>query len=171
MVELILFLFLQHKAKKPIKYRHFAITAILLTGLTLGPLIGAIIEFGPVEASRQRFPAYEEWGLVSLGNFVEHLDFLSIYQWLSGAFIRISLLIFIIKELFPGEKSKKWFIPAVVVMIVALTLVPISDITYTQLLDSVILPAIVYFFLGISVFMALFIPLLKKWRSSNVVQK
>ena len=47
----------------------------ILVGLTLGPLIGAITEFGPNEATKQRYPAYEEWGLVTIGRYIEHLDF------------------------------------------------------------------------------------------------
>ena len=65
----------------------------ILMGLTMGPTIGAITEFGPIEAAKQRYPAYEEWGLGSIGRFIEHFDFLSIYQWLTGAFIRVGLLV------------------------------------------------------------------------------
>ena len=81
MVELLLLLFLQHKVPQPIRYKHLAVAGILLTGLTIGPLIGAITEFGPVEASKQRFPPYEEWGIASLGKFIEHIDF---YLFISG---------------------------------------------------------------------------------------
>src|SRR5690625_7312620 len=93
-VELIILLFLQYRFESPFRYWHFLIIAFILTGLTLGPLVGAIVEFGPVEAASQRYPAYEEWGLARLGKYVEHVDYLSIYQWLSGAFIRITLILF-----------------------------------------------------------------------------
>ncbi|MDN4525974.1 GerAB/ArcD/ProY family transporter [Fictibacillus fluitans] len=86
MVELFLLILLQHKVAHPLKFKHLALLAFLLWGLTVGPLIGSVVEFGLLEGSRQRFPAYEEWGLATLGKFVEHVDFLSIYQWLAGTF-------------------------------------------------------------------------------------
>lgn len=61
-IELFLFLFIQHKVKGQIRFRHYITMTLILTGLTLGPLIGSITEFGPTEAAKQLFPAYEEWG-------------------------------------------------------------------------------------------------------------
>nr|WP_275582034.1 endospore germination permease [Bacillus ectoiniformans] len=107
MIELFIFVLLQHKVNAPLNFRHFLAIIVVLTGLTLGPLVGAIIEFGPIEASRQRYPPYEEWGLVRFGNFIEHLDFLSIYQWLAGGFIRISLLLLLIKEALPVKTESR----------------------------------------------------------------
>ena len=155
MVELMLLLFLQHKAETPIRFRHFVIASIILTLLTVGPLIGAVIEFGPVEASKQRFPPYEEWGLASLGNFIEHVDFLSIYQWLSGAFIRIALLLLLIREYLPFKHKQKWYLLIILAAITAITLLPISDFQFTEILSRIILPFTVWFFLGLSVFLGL----------------
>ncbi|CRK82678.1 GerAB/ArcD/ProY family transporter [Neobacillus massiliamazoniensis] len=170
MVELILFIFLQHKTEDPFRFRHFAVTAILLTVLTLGPLIGAIVEFGPTEASKQRFPPYEEWGLLSLGNYVEHVDFLSVYQWLSGTFIRISLFVYVSKEIIPVEKSQRWLLISILVAIVIMALVPISDFKYSEILKFVILPATVWFVLALSIFLGFLVAILKKrWRSTDVV--
>lgn len=56
---------------------------IVLVGLTLGPLMGAIAIFGPFEAARMRFPAYEEWRLVTFGHFLEHIDFFPYINGLS----------------------------------------------------------------------------------------
>ncbi len=72
-------LFLQHQIKGRIRWYHFTIILIILMGLTMGPLIGAITEFGPSEAAKQRYPAYEEWGLVTIGRYIEHLDFFSLF--------------------------------------------------------------------------------------------
>ncbi|MBO0587488.1 endospore germination permease [Sporosarcina sp. E16_8] len=106
-VEILLFLFIQHKVKSRFKWYHFAIMLFILMGLTIGPTMGAITEFGPVEAAKQRYPAYEEWGLGSIGEFIEHFDFLSIYQWLSGAFIRVGLLLFIAADLLNMNGDRK----------------------------------------------------------------
>lgn len=106
-MELLLLLFLQHHVKDEIKLRHWVIMLLLLTGLTLGPLIGAITEFGPHEAAKQSYPAYEEWGLATIGRFVEHIDFFSIYQWLTGTFIRAGIFLYIIVDLCKMTEQKK----------------------------------------------------------------
>jgi spore germination protein (amino acid permease) len=170
MVELVLFIFLQHKTEAPIRFRHLAVTAILLTGLMLEPLIGAIVEFGPTEASKQRFPPYEEWGILSLGNFVEHVDLIAVYQWLSGTFIRISLFVYVSKEIIPFNKSQRWFLFSIIAAIVTMALVPISDFQYSEILNFVILPASVWFVLALSIFLGFLVAILKKrWRSTDVV--
>ncbi|WP_342512872.1 endospore germination permease [Sporosarcina sp. FSL K6-1522] len=106
-VELLLVLFLQHQIKGRIRWYHFAVMVFILMGLTIGPLNGAVMEFGPDEAAKQRFPAYEEWGLAAIGRFVEHLDFLSIYQWLTGAFIRMGLILFVVAEILKMTGNRK----------------------------------------------------------------
>lgn len=128
-VEILLFLFLQHKIKTRIRWFHLMIILLIITGLTMGPLIGAIVEFGPDEAAKQRYPAYEEWGLVTIGRFIEHLDFLSIYQWLTGAFIRIGLLLFIVADIFnmTGKPKRIWRIIAPGFFFICLSLFMIDD--------------------------------------------
>lgn len=108
--ELFLLLFLQHHFKQKMKWYHLTIMLFILMGLTMGPLMGAITAFGPEEAAKQRYPAYEEWGLVTIGRFIEHIDFLSIYQWLTGAFIRVGLLLFIAADILniTGKRKKIW---------------------------------------------------------------
>ena len=156
LAEIFIFLLLQHKIDAPLRFRHYATIIIILTVLTTGPLIGAIVEFGPIEAAKQRFPAYEEWGLVSLGSFIEHLDFLSIYQWLSGAFIRISLILILIKELLPMEMERKKNVTLIFISLViaGLVLIPITDFTFSKWLTSIALPSSFWFF---SVFTILFV--------------
>lgn len=153
MVEIFFFLLLQHKVNAPLRFRHFFISTIILTGLTIGPLMGAIIEFGPTEAARQRFPPYEEWGLVSLGKFIEHVDFLSIYQWLSGVFIRISLLLLMIKEVLPteNESKKKWILLCVLFFVGAMVLAPFTDFQFNDWLKLYILPGTFWFFFSLSI--------------------
>jgi len=160
MTELIIFLLFQHQLKSDLKYRHIVINTFILIGLTLGPLIGAIIEFGPVEASYQRFPAYEEWALVRVGKFVEHVDYLSIYQWLTGAFIRITLLLYTIRILI-NSKSKKvnlWSLIFILGIVTIAIVYPIDDKLFVYFLIHFALPTSAVFFsiasfiLGVLVF-------------------
>lgn len=128
-VEITLLLLIQHRSKKPLRFKHFFIILMILLFLTLGPLIGAITEFGPVEAAKQRYPAYEEWGLVSIGRFIEHVDFLSIYQWLTGTFIRVGFLLYIAIDLLGWEKKKQqvWRVIAPAFFFICMPLLSLSD--------------------------------------------
>ncbi|MFJ8246163.1 endospore germination permease [Peribacillus asahii] len=157
--EVFIFLLLQHKVQKPLKWHHFFITIVILSILTIGPLIGAIIEFGPTEASIQRFPPYEEWGLVSLGSFIEHVDFLSIYQWLAGAFIRLSLLLLLMKEMLPTQtnKIKNKYLFGFSLIIAGMVLAPISDFTFSYLVANIILPGTFWFFFSFSLLISVLV--------------
>ncbi|MEH6996690.1 GerAB/ArcD/ProY family transporter, partial [Neobacillus drentensis] len=88
MFEIIFILFLTPYIKDRIKAKWLIFVGFILVSLTLGPLMGAITEFGSVEAAKLKNPAYEQWKLLMLGVHITRLDFLSIFQWLSGAFIR-----------------------------------------------------------------------------------
>ncbi|QTD40479.1 endospore germination permease [Sporosarcina sp. Te-1] len=148
--ELTLLLLIQHKCKTPLRYKHFVIILVILTILTLGPLIGAITEFGPVEAAKQRYPAYEEWGLVRIGRFIEHVDFLSIYQWLTGAFIRVGFIIYIVIDLLGWENNKKqvWRVIAPGFFFICIPLLELSDHKFLMLKGKFLLTgSFVSFFL------------------------
>lgn len=171
MTELIIFLLFQHQLKSDLKYRHIVINTFILIGLTLGPLIGAIIEFGPVEAALQRYPAYEEWALVRVGKFVEHVDYLSIYQWLTGAFIRMTLLLYSIRILINSESKKVnvWVLTIVVIIITIAVAYPLDDKLFFYLLNYFALPASAVFFL-ITSFVLGFLVFIVKRRKKKVLQ-
>lgn len=175
MVELITILFLQHQFQSKFRYWHYIIIAVILTFLTLGPLIGAIIEFGPTEATAQRYPAYEEWGLARLGKYVEHVDYLSIYQWLSGAFIRITLFLFIVRGLInaKSKKTNKWIVVTSSVVIVLFVALPLDEKLFFNLLIHIFLPMTFWFLFGVSLLLAIiaFITRRKQRGKKNVQTK
>jgi spore germination protein KB len=143
LVELMIILLFQHQLKTNVRLWSFYLLACFLVVLILGPVIGAITEFGPVEAAELRYPAYEEWRLVTIGKYIRHLDFLSIYQWLSGAFARISASMYLLIDLLTVSKKNKqsaawlWIFGIVVVILVQL---PISDMQYLAFLKDYYLP-------------------------------
>lgn len=141
-VGIIFFLFMQHRLRSKIRLLPLMITGLILVDLTLSPLTGAIAIFGPDEAARLRFPAYEEWRMINFGHFLEHVDFLSIYQWLVGSFTRISLGMFLIPDLLGISKSKKrtGCLIALFALMVATSQLPISDKTFMLFLSMVYLP-------------------------------
>lgn len=139
-IELVLLLFLMPYLKTRLKFSHLLVMVILLAGLTIGPLIGGIAAFGPEEASKQRYPAFEEWGLASIGRFIDHMDFFSIYQWMTGAFIRISFYIFIVSILFniQYEPKKMWRYIAPMLALLCLVLLLIDEQVFLYLNNYVI---------------------------------
>ncbi|MBV7507702.1 spore germination protein [Bacillus sp. sid0103] len=94
-LELFIVIFLTPVLQKAVSRKQLFVVGLVIIGLMLGPTIGAIVEFGPEQASEYRYPAYEEWRLISIGRYFSHADFFAIFQWLSGGVIRISLFVFI----------------------------------------------------------------------------
>jgi len=105
-LEMIILIFIQQHMSKPISYWSVSILAVILAGLTLGPLMGAITNFGTEMATQARYPAYDQWKLVVVTKYITHVDFMALYQWMSGALIRISLFLFIIIDMVPAKKKK-----------------------------------------------------------------
>lgn len=145
LAELVVLLLLQHQMKKNVRLWSLALLGVFLVVLILGPVTGAIGEFGPAIAASLRYPAFDEWRLVKIGKYIQHVDFLSIYQWLSGAFIRISVSIYLMVELMTdGKRShdKRSIITltCVCVALIVLVTIPFSDIQYLSLMKNVYLP-------------------------------
>lgn len=148
LLELMVLTLFQHKLTKKPGFKNLMIMCILLCGLTIGSLMGSISMFGPDEAAHQRYPAYEQWRMVRLGEYVEHVDFLSIYQWLSGMYIRVSLSLYLLSELWKMQKYR-WlpmFLGALLML--AATLLPISDMLFQDLLSQFYFPSFCIFTLG-----------------------
>lgn len=143
-VELVILLFIQHHFKNKIRFTHYLIIYFILAILTLGPLVGAIIEFGPEQAAKQRFPAYEEWRLARIGRFIEHVDFFSIYQWLSGAFLRVSIMLYVVIQLLNmhGKRLQIWTIIAPAFFSIGcILLFAIGDEVFVKMKGTYMLPA------------------------------
>lgn len=140
LVELSLILLLQHHLLRQPKLRHLLFILWVLVGLTIGPLLGALAEFGPTEAAHLRYPAYEEWRLIHIGHYIEHLDFLSIFQWLSGSFVRIAFALLLLQEVLVSHRSTKLKKSAVIVtaaaLMIVLSLMPITDKNFVAFLST-----------------------------------
>lgn len=156
-IELIYLVFLQQYVSTKIKKRHLVFLGLVLAGLTIGPTMGAIAAFGPVEAALQRSPAFEQWRLVRIGSYIEHVDFLSIYQWMSGAYIRIALALYILLELISWRK--KVVITGIALLCFGASIFPVGDITVLRLLRIVYYPTVLVVLLVLTIllfFLALF---------------
>ncbi|MEB3103424.1 GerAB/ArcD/ProY family transporter [Ferviditalea candida] len=158
-LELMMITLFQHRLSKKPGFKSLMLVSILLAGLTLGPLVGAIALFGPDEAANQRYPAYEQWRMVRLGEYVEHVDFFSIYQWLSGTFVRVSLSLYLLAEIWRVKRRLVLMICAALLMLVATT-APISDMAFLRFLEHFYFPIFCYFIVTMTI-----IFVLKIWMS------
>lgn len=158
-MEIFMVLLLQRyiAPKVKINFLNLSIFNLVIMAITMGPLVGAVSEFGIQEAISQRYPAFEQWRLVQIGKYIEHTDFLSIYQWLSGAFIRISLLGFITMDLFMirEKKQRGIFLAVLFLLLVSLTMLPISDLTFFNLVLKYYTPLVLSVFFGATVILFL----------------
>ncbi|WP_185147965.1 endospore germination permease [Peribacillus simplex] len=118
--EIFLLVLIQQFVNTKIKFRSLLFLGLFILFISMGPIIGSITEFGPEQAAKINNPAYAQWRLLTMGKYLNRLDFLSIYQWLSGAFIRVSLSIFLMGELFQ-IKSKK--MKNILLLVISVTLI------------------------------------------------
>jgi len=102
----ILLLFAHHMKKTPNKLQILLLACFLMM-MVFGPITGAISEFGPTEALKQRHSTFDQWKILSLGQLLQHVDFLSIYQWISGAVIRAAISIYLMIDVFQFKQNKQ----------------------------------------------------------------
>ncbi|OPA75296.1 spore gernimation protein [Paenibacillus selenitireducens] len=161
LIELIILLTMQHHLKFKIKTWHLLIFALMMVYIMLGPVIGAITEFGPKEAAKQLESPYEQWRLVKIGDYFEHVDFFSVFQWLSGASIRISLSLFLLADMFPFQtpESRTRFMLGITISYILVSMLPISQEAFYAWMYGYYLPislSILFLlsmaWLGISIF-------------------
>ncbi|MFB9275064.1 endospore germination permease [Cohnella cellulosilytica] len=149
LVEFILLIGLQHHLSRRFKLSAFLVLTLAVTGLVFGPLIAAITIFGPFEAADQRYPAFEQWRMVMIGKFISHLDFLSIYQWLSGSLIRVALAYYLLFDLLQLTRSK-FKLPLMALSGVALVAVSsdarISDSVFLRFIGQYYFPNVMLIF-------------------------
>ena len=161
LLELYMVLLVQHHIREPIKFRSIFILGMIFIGLMFGPLSASIMEFGPVEAANLRFPAYEEWRLLQIGEYISKLDFLAMYQWMSGALIRIGLSMFLINE-FINKKKNKYILPVFYIILLCVSLIPIDAVQFTRLVHFFYFPINVVVILLMITILSIFIMVSKK---------
>ena len=103
--------------------------------------MAAIIEFGPFAAANQRYPAFEEWRLVSIGRYIENLDFFRV-SVACRIFIRLSLVVFLIPDLLSitNRKTRNRVMFAILSCILVISILPISDSSFYWFVSQIVLP-------------------------------
>ena len=98
-VDLLVLLLLQHQLKKSYSIVHLLILITILIGLVIVPVMDYTASFGPNVAGNLRFPAFEQWRLITLGSYITRLDFLAVFIILSGTTIKVSLCLSLLNDL------------------------------------------------------------------------
>ncbi|AIQ62549.1 hypothetical protein PSTEL_04950 [Paenibacillus stellifer] len=147
--ELVLLLFFQHRLIHRPSFAGVLFMIFSLAGLTIGPLMGAISIYGAEEAALQRYPAFEQWRVLELGKYIEHLDVFAIYQWVSGEFIRLSLSLFIIADVWKPKNRTPLLLLATGTLLIAI-LAPISDVRFLQFLKTMYFPSTFVLVIGLT---------------------
>jgi spore germination protein KB len=165
LLELYLIVLIQPYSEGKIKLHHLIVIGLIFMGLMFGPLTASIMEFGPVESANLRYPAYEQWRILSIGEFITHLDFFALYQWLSGALIRISLFMFLLGALLMKKKdqhriSLKVLIPIFIVFF-GLALFKIDTYDFYMFLFHLFFPLTVILFMVQIIVSAIILRLVK----------
>ncbi|NHW36525.1 GerAB/ArcD/ProY family transporter [Paenibacillus aceris] len=106
-MELFFLVLLSPHIQGKFKWKHLTIVLSIVSVVFVNGIVSLLTTFGPYEASKQRFPLFTQWRLVSISSFVEHLDFLSMYQWLSNTTILISMGLFLFGDLLTSKQLHK----------------------------------------------------------------
>ncbi|PEK98137.1 endospore germination permease [Bacillus sp. AFS017336] len=143
--EILFIVFLVSYLTDKVKLKWMMLICFVLLMLLLGPLTGAITEFGWVEAEKLRNPAYEQWKLLKLGKNVTRLDFLAVFQWLSGAVIRVSLNVFLANKILSQNHQTKWIIPFLYVLLIIGAYVPWNTTSFFYFVHQIYMPVSLVF--------------------------
>ncbi|WP_185601355.1 GerAB/ArcD/ProY family transporter [Paenibacillus sp. 598K] len=142
-VDATILLLLAHHMKGPLRARHMAGIVLILAVSLSGITIQAVALFGPDEAAKQLYVFFEEWRLVRIDKFIEHLDFLAVYQWLASSFIRLALTLCLLGELLGAHSGKRLTITQLVCCLTvggAVLWKPYSDVQYFNFATRYLFP-------------------------------
>ncbi|AYA74730.1 spore gernimation protein [Bacillus sp. Y1] len=166
LLELYIVVLLQPFSQERITLKQLLILLTVLTGLIFGPLSASIMEFGVVESVNFRYPAYEQWRVLNIGEYISNLDFFALYQWLSGALIRIGLFMYLLGYLLSRKKREYRLNPKLVGMmyflLLGVALIKVESFTFYQIIYLYVFPITLAFFLIQILLSAFIIFVLKK---------
>ncbi len=166
LLELYLVILLQPFSQERITLKQLLILITVLTGLIIGPLSASIMEFGVVESVNFRYPAYEQWRVLNIGEYISNLDFFALYQWLSGALIRIGLFMYLLGHSLSRKKRESRLNPKLVggmyFLLLGVALIKVESFTFYQIIYFYVFPITLAFFLIQILLSAFIIFVLKK---------
>ncbi|MFF2480116.1 endospore germination permease [Paenibacillus sp. NPDC058071] len=161
LMEIWILLLFQHQIKSKIKLWQLLALSVLLIIMTIGPTVGSITEFGPQEAAKQRNTAFEQWKILQIGELFQHVDFMSIYQWMCGSFTRVALSLYLLPDLLNIRKPRKryWTIAVLSFVMGAIAVYPYKDDLTLAYLSQIHFPAFFLFIVCVTALLLVTIPI------------
>ncbi|MFB7142579.1 endospore germination permease [Gottfriedia sp. NPDC056225] len=158
-VEILFLLLIQQHIKKRVKFKHLFSLGIVILISSLFPLFYSITLFGPQLSEKMRYPVYEQWRLLGIGQFIQHVDFISVYQFMSSSFIRISLCMFLCVDILNIRSNLTlnkmiWSLSFVLLVVIC---IPVTDIGFHTIVKNTYIPIFVPVIFCISILLVLFV--------------
>jgi len=158
-IELLFLLLIQRHIKRRVKFWQLFLVGFLILLSSLFPLFYSISLFGPQLSENMRYPVYEQWRLLSIGKFIQHVDFLSVYQFMSASFIRIALTLFICVDILNirSKRNKKNLLWSLSFVLFVVACIHITDINLHSFVKNNYFPIFVPVIFFISILLVLFV--------------
>jgi len=141
-----------HHIKKKVTRVQLLLLSLFFLMIVFGPITGGIAEFGPTEALKQRHTTFDQWKILSLGELMQHVDFLSIYQWLSGSIIRTAISLYLMIDVFQLKTNKTRMILLTILcsILFGLLLLKWREDVMLYLLENIYFPLLIAFVLALT---------------------
>ncbi|MCY9512459.1 spore germination protein, partial [Paenibacillus larvae] len=120
---------------------------LILSGIVvLFVTVASVLIFGPFGAVTQRFPIFEQWRLVMISKYVEHVDFLFMFIRLSASMMRSVLCIYLSAGMvrWTSPSYRAWYLGGICALLFVLLLVPESDPHFVMASRKVYIPLIMF---------------------------
>jgi hypothetical protein len=137
----LLFLF-RHRIAGTFSKTKMIIFTSLVGGTTVMMTIYILATYGVHEALKHSFPVFSQSRLISLSEYIEHLDFLSMYAWICFCCANLSLLLLLMQELrlFGRFFNQKWFLLTISLSIYVAVLIPWGELSYRSFITLKFIP-------------------------------
>jgi hypothetical protein len=172
MFDVWIILLFHHQISSRVNIWRIVAIAIIFVGLTIAPLISSVAIFGPDEAAKLRNPGFEQWRILQLGKFLQHVDLLSVLQQSSAAFARCAFQLFLMCEVMEvrGPTDRKYVIAGFCILALFVVGYNWTDLQVSFYLKYLLLPVIAIFAVALVLFLGGGI-MIKRWKDRHNQRK
>jgi len=128
MAHLFILMLITNHTQGSFRWKPFGAIILLTIFSVINATVSLITTFGAFEASQQRFPIYSLWRLVRISSYVEHMDFLILFQNLSSTIVTIALDLFLVSNILEFKNLyKKIVVIIVTIFLIATVMIHLND--------------------------------------------
>ncbi|SDX11740.1 GerAB/ArcD/ProY family transporter [Paenibacillus sp. CF384] len=133
-----LLLFLSHHTDGAVKRGRLVWTCITLGVLATMIAATLLATFGPVEAARLSFPIYNEVRLIQITEYIEKMDFISVFIWMTFTVVNASVMLFLIGDVIKPQSKLPVLLMGV--LLIAALAIPWGELSYLTVLSEYYIP-------------------------------